>query len=369
MTIMRRMKTVGVLASAALALTACGSDANPGAQSGGGSDVACEGKDTLAASGSSAQKNAMDRFVAAYEAACEGKTLNYNPSGSGAGITDFTGKQNDFAGSDSPLKAEKGEVEAAAKRCDGNDAWNLPLVFGPVAVSYNLEGVDSITLDAPTVAKVFSGKIKTWSDPAIAKLNEGAKLPNTPITVVFRSDESGTTDNFQKYLGTAAEKDWTKGDGKTFNGGIGEGAQGSDGVSSVVKSTPGAITYVEWSFAKQRELGVAKLVNSGGGEPVELTSESAGQAIEAAAIKGKGNDLVLDLDSIYATKAAGAYPLVLATYEIVCSKYSDPETGKAVKTFLSTAISDGQQGLEEDGYVPVPDAIKAKLTTAINAIS
>lgn len=368
MKIMRRIGAVSVAASAALALAACGSDANTEGTGGSGSNAACEGKEALAASGSTAQKNAMDRFVNAYESACSDKTLNYNASGSGAGVTDFIGKQNDFAGSDSALKEDEGEVEDAKKRCDGSDAWHLPTVFGPVAMAYNLDGVDGLVLDAPTTAKIFTGKIKKWNDPAIAKLNKGTKLPAQDITVVFRSDESGTTDNFQKYLGIAAEKDWKKDDGKTFNGGVGEGAQGSDGVASVVKETKGAITYAEWSFAKQRQLGVAKLVNSGGGEPVELTNESAGKAIDAAEVKGEGNDLVLDLDSVYGTETEGAYPLVLTTYEIVCSKYSDAETGKAVKSFLNVAMTDGQQGLDEDGYVPVPDGLKKKLTTAIDAI-
>ncbi len=365
------MRAVGIVASAALALAACGTDDNTGSP---GVDVAdgnvsCEGKDTLTASGSSAQKNAMDRFVAAYEGLCDGGTVNYNASGSGAGVTDFIGKQTDFAGSDSPLKDDAGEVERARERCDGNDPWHLPAVFGPVAMSYNLDGVNDLNLDAATLAKIFTGKIQTWNDEAIAALNEGAQLPDTPITVVFRSDESGTTDNFQKYLEIAAENDWDKGDGKSFNGGVGEGAKGSDGVTSVVQQTPGSITYAEWSFAKQRELGIAKIINSGGGEAVELSNESAGTAIDAAEISGEGNDLVLDLDSIYGTEAEGAYPLILATYEIVCSSYADPEVGGAVQSFLNVAINQGQEGLEENGYVPAPPAFKDKLQGAVDAIS
>lgn len=372
-------KAVGLIAGAALVLAACGTDSNTGS---GGDDAAkaanvkCEGKKDLKAAGSTAQKNAMDRFVASYQASCSDANLDYNASGSGDGVKAFIGKQVDFAGSDSPLKdkpdPKKGEkvaeTKSAAKTC-GSPAWNLPTVFGPVAVAYNVDGVKNLALDASTTAKIFSGKIKKWNDPKIKKLNKGVKLPSTPIKVVYRSDESGTTDNFQKYLEAAAKKDWTKGDGKTFNGGVGEGKDGSDGVSSFTKSTKGAITYVEGSFAQQQKLGTASLINSGGGKPVPLNQQTATKTIEQAKIKGKGNDLVLDLDSVYATKQKNAYPLVLATYEIVCSKNKDPEVAKGIKTFLKVATSTGQEKLGQDGYIPLPASFKSKLTKAIDAIS
>ncbi len=370
MRITRRMRAVGIVASATLALVACGTDENPGSISGNeNSDASCQGKETLAASGSSAQVNAMTRFVATYESVCPGKTLNYNSSGSGAGVSDFIGGQTDFAGSDSPLNEEKGEVADAKERCDGNDAWHLPAVFGPIAISYNVEGVDTLARDGATLAKIFNGDITKWNDPAIAELNGGVTLPDTNIRVVYRNDQSGTTDNFQKYLGTASGDAWGKGDGKTFNGGVGEGAKGNEGVTAAVKRTPGSITYNEWSFSKLNELSIADIINAGGGEPVELNTESAGKAIDAAEIKGKGNDLVLDLDSIYGADAEGAYPIILATYEIVCSSYADPEVAAAVKSFLTVAITGGQQGLEEDGYIPVPAAFQEKLRTAVEAIS
>jgi len=204
--------------------------------------VQCGGKATLKASGSTAQSNAMKRFVTAYQGACSGKSLDYNGNGSGAGITEFLGKQTDFAGSDSPLSAEKGEVEKAKARCDGAEAWNLPVVFGPIAVSYNLKGVDKLVLDGSTLGKIFNGSITSWDDPAIKALNPGATLPSTKTTVVYRSDESGTTDNFQKYLQSASEGSWTKGASKTFAGGVGEGAKGNDGTAAAVKSTEGSIT-------------------------------------------------------------------------------------------------------------------------------
>jgi phosphate transport system substrate-binding protein len=371
--IQRHGAVLGLVAAGALLLSACGSDNNTPAggntQTNAASKVECGGKAKLKASGSSAQANAMTRFVTAYESACDGQSLDYNSNGSGAGVKEFNGKQTDFGGSDSPLNKDKGEYDAAKTRCDGSDAWNLPAVFGPIAITYNVQGADGLVLDAPTLAKIFSGAVTTWNDPAIAALNSGKQLPADKIVVIFRSDESGTTDNFQKYLEAASKGAWTKGSGKAFAGGVGEGAKGNEQTSAAVKTTKGSITYNEWSFAKANKLQIAKIVNSGGGEPVELTAASAGKAIDGAKVKGEGNDLVLDLKSLYATETAGAYPLVLAAYEIVCSKYTDAETSKAVKAFLTVAVTDGQKGLEEAGYIPVPAAFQEKLLTAIKAIA
>ena len=184
-------------------------------------------------------------------------------------------------------------------------------MFGPIAITYNVAGVDGLVLDGPTLAKIFNGTVKTWDAPEIKALNEGATLPAEPINVLFRSDESGTTDNFQKYLEAASDGAWTQGAGKTFNGGVGEGAKGNEGTSAAIKSTPGSITYNEWSYAKSQGLSVAKIITSAGPEPVELTAESAGKSIDAVKIKGEGNDLVLDTSSFYTPTEAGSYPIML----------------------------------------------------------
>jgi phosphate transport system substrate-binding protein len=370
---------LSLLAAGALMLSACGSDENTtgtGATSTGGetagdsaAKVACAGKKALKASGSSAQANAVTRFVTAYETACSGYTLNYTSSGSGAGVSEFLGGQTDFGGSDSPLNAEKGEVEKAKARCSGADAWNLPTVFGPIAVTYNVPGADGVALDGPTLAKIFNGTVTTWNAPEIAALNAGKTLPGDKINVVFRSDESGTTDNFQKYLDAASDGAWGKGAGKTFNGGVGEGAKGNEGTSAAIKSTPGSITYNEWSYATKQGLQIADIITAAGPDPVKLSAESVGKSIDTVKIKGSGNDLVLDTSSFYKPAEAGAYPIVLPTYEIVCSKYPDAEVAPAVKAFLTVATTDGQKGLEAAGYIPIPDTFKAKLTEAINAIS
>ena len=368
---------LSLLAASTLLLSACGSDnnASTGSTSGGGTagDVAapagdCGGKKALKSSGSSAQANAMTRFVTAYEGDCAGYTLNYTSSGSGAGVSEFIGGQTDFGGSDSALNAEKGEVDKAAARC-GSPAWNLPTVFGPIAVTYNVTGVDGLVLDGPTLGKIFNGTVKTWDAPEIKALNASATLPAEPINVLFRSDESGTTDNFQKYLDAASDGSWGKGAGKTFAGGVGEGAKGNEGTSAAIKSTPGSITYNEWSYAKSQGLAVAKVVTSAGPDPVELSVESAGASIDGVKVKGDGNDLVLDTSSFYKPTVAGSYPIVMATYEIVCSKYSDGDVSAAVKAFLTSALGNGQKGLDENGYIPVPDKFKTRLADAVKAIA
>jgi phosphate transport system substrate-binding protein len=367
---------LGVLATGALMLSACGNNntaSQGGATSSGSSaasgsssaNVSCGGKQTLKASGSTAQANAMARFVNAFEQACSGQTLNYTANGSGAGINEFVGNQTDFGGSDVALSAD--EHGKAQQRC-GSPAWDLPVVFGPIAVTYNVSGVTSLSLDGPTAAKIFNGTIKNWNDPAITALNAGTALPDLAIHVVFRSDESGTTDNFQHYLDTASDGAWGKGTGKTFKGGVGEGAKGNDGTSAAIKSTPGSITYNEWSFAQAQKLNMAKIVTSASPDAVSISTDSVGKTIAGAKVQGQGNDLTLDTVSFYKPTQAGAYPIVLATYEVVCSKYPDSQVGTAVKAFLQATIGPGQNGLADNGYIPIPDAFKSRLSTAVNAI-
>lgn len=361
----------------ALALAACGSDAN-GATGTTGSTGATKGTSaapidcgkgpiTINAEGSSAQKNAIEQAIASFGDACADVTVNYNPTGSGAGIQQFNAGQVQFAGSDSALNADKGEVAAAKARCVGNDAWNIPMVTGPISVAYNLDGVDGLVLNGEVAAKIFRGEIKKWDDPAIAALNSGAKLPSTDIHVFFRSDESGTTDNFTKYLKAASNGVWTDEHAKAWpKGGAGEGREKSAGVAEGVKTTPGGITYVEWSYAKDNKLGVAKIDNGSGA--VELTADSAAKAVATATRAGTGNDLSLKLD--YATKEAGAYPIVLVTYEIVCSAGLDANQTTAVKAFLTHfASADVQKGLVDIGYAPLPDSISADVSKAIAAIA
>ncbi len=365
-----RTGLAGLAALPTFGLAACGSDGpvptgtGAGGTGGASSSIACA-QGSLTAAGSSAQKNAVDEWIKTYQSACSGATVNYQPSGSGAGIEAFVSGTVDFAGSDSALKDD--EVQAAQQRCKAGSAVNLPMVIGPVAVAYKLSGVEDLVLDAPTIAKLFSGKVTTWNDPAIAALNPGKTLPATRVQAFHRSDESGTTDNFQKYLSAAAPKDWTYGDGKKFAAPGGQSAAKSDGVTQAVSSTDGAVTYVEQSFAENAELGMAKIA-TGARQPVELTAESAGKSLEAAEVVGKGNDLELELD--YATKTEGAYPIVLVTYEIACEKGTAADKLPLVKSFLTyTSSEDGQSELQDLGYAPLPAQIRTKVAAAVAALA
>jgi phosphate transport system substrate-binding protein len=374
----RLASVAGVVLVSSLTLAACGSDNNA---AGGTSAAPTAGKTSAAAApavdcgtggkinaeGSSAQKNAIEQAIASFATVCPDITVNYNPTGSGAGITQFNAAQVDFAGSDSALNADKGEVAAAATRCAANPAWNLPMVTGPIAVAYNLAGVDKLVLNGEVTAKIFRGDIKTWNDPAIAALNTGVTLPSDAIHVFFRSDESGTTDNFTKYLKAASNGTWTDPNAKAWpKSGAGEGREKSAGVAEGVKTTPGGISYVEWSYAKDNKLGIAQIDNGSGA--VELNADSVGKAVAAATPAGQGNDLQLKLD--YATKEAGAYPIILVTYEIVCSKGLDANLTKGVKAFLTHFASvDVQKSLVDIGYAPLPAAVQANVAKAIAAIA
>ena len=261
-----------------------------------------------------------------------------------------------------------GSAGAGASNLYGGYGNGLTLLSEEQVLAGWMTDVDNLVLDGQTTAKIFNGSITTWNDPAIAALNEGVDLPATAITPIVRSDSSGTTDNFQQYLEVASGGAWTTGAGSDFTGGVGEGAKGSAGVAQAVSGSPGSITYVEKSFADQNGLSMALLDNGSG--PVELTEDSAAKAIEGAGFSPSGEgDLTLDLSSIFGSTEEGTYPLVLATYEIVCSAGYDADTAAAVKSFLTSAANEGQDGLGEQGYVPLPDSFKERLTESIDAIA
>ena len=376
--LIRSSAALSLLAAGALVLSACGGhDTSPSSPESSASSsgsrasagaVNCGGKKILKASGSTAQKNAIEQFVYAYIQACPGHTLDYSANGSGAGISDFIDNKTDLAGTDSPLDPSTGEPAKVAQRC-GSPAWELPVVFGPIALTYNINGVNALNLDGPTTARIFNGSITSWNDPAIKTLNPDVNVPPTAVHVVYRSDQSGTTDNFQKYLDAASDGAWGKGTGKTFNGGAGQGASGNDGTSAVMKRTDGSITYNEWSFAVGHQLNMAQIVTPASPDPVSITTGSVEKTIAGATVKGQGNDLVLDTSSFYKPTQPGAYPIVLATYEIVCSIYPDSATGTAVKAFMQATIGAGQDGLDQYGYIPLPNAFRSKLITAVDAIA
>jgi len=364
----RSAVAMSLLAGAAIIVSAGCSNSHATLAYAAGAKVDCGGKQTLAASGSTAQANAMTKFIDAYRKACSGQNLNYTANGSGAGISDFLSGKTDFGGSDTPLSGD--QYGAAKQRCGGADPWNLPVVFGPLAITYNLSAVDTLVLDAATLAKIFNGTITRWDDPALTALN--ASMPSEDIHVIYRSDASGTTYNFTSYLQAASGGAWNKGVDKTFDGGVGVGAEGNKGTAALVKTTEGAISYNELSFALQQGLYAAEIKTPASRRslrPVRIGTDTVGKTIKGAKITGNGNDLVLDLSSFYNPAQPDVYPIVLATYEIVCSKYADADTAKAVKAFLQAAIGPGQVDLARNGYIPLSPDFQARVSSAVDAIS
>ncbi|MFD4917491.1 phosphate ABC transporter substrate-binding protein PstS [Streptomyces virginiae] len=370
---MLRASALGALVvSGALVLTACGSDDNtktadgsakPSAAAAG--DIKCDdAKGKLLASGSSAQKNAIELWIKNYMAACSGVEVNYKSSSSGEGIVAFNQGTVGFAGSDSALKPE--QVEESKKICTGGQGIDLPMVGGPIALGFNVAGVDKLNLDAATVANIFNDKIKKWDDEAIKKLNPGVTLPSTAIQAFHRSDDSGTTENLTKYLKATAGDAWPYEAAKKWAAPGGQSASGSSSVAAQVKQVDGAIGYFELSFASSQNIKTVDL-NTGAAAPVKASGENASKAIAAAKVAGTGSDLALKLD--YTTKAEGAYPLVLVTYEVVCDKGNKAETLPTVKSFLNYAASDaGQKVLLENGYAPIPAEINTKVREVINGL-
>jgi phosphate transport system substrate-binding protein len=355
----------GLALTATLALAACGTDNNTGSSAGGSSSASIDcATGSLTAQGSSAQGNAMAQWIKAYQTACSGASINYQPTASGAGQQAFIANTADFAGSDSALPdADQPKADA---RCKVGPAIHLPMVTGPIAVAYNLSGVTDLQLKPATIAKIFSGKITKWNDPAITADNPNAQLPATAILAVHRSDSSGTTDNFTKYLAAAAKADWTYEHDKVWKAPGGSAQKGSDGVGGAVAKTPGSIGYVEWSFAQVNNLSMAKVYN-GAGEFTALTGEAAGKTVASAQVTGTGNDLKLKID--FNTTAAGSYPIVLVTYEIVCDKGNAADKLPLLKSFLNYISSpDAQNSVTSMGYAPLPDSVRTKVSTVISSL-
>jgi phosphate transport system substrate-binding protein len=316
---------------------------------------------TLRSSGSTAQGKVMAELITSYNAKCGATIGDYGGGGSGKGVTDFVSGQTDFGGSDSALKDDD-RAAARDKRCEASDAIDLPMVTGPIAVAYHLSGVDKLVLTPNVLSGIFGGTITTWNDAAISAINPGVTLPDLAISTVHRAEDSGTTDNFTKYL--AAAGGWTFEGGKAWTAPGGIGAQGSDGVAKAVADTEGSIGYVEWGFATQEKLAMAEIDNGSG--PVALTAESAGKAVAAATVVGTDGDLALKLD--YATSEAGAYPIILVTYEIVCAG-GNGDAAPLLKSFLGYAVTDGQALFADLGAAPLPESIRAQVETAVQALA
>jgi phosphate transport system substrate-binding protein len=365
---LRGARLLVLAATGAMALSACGSDSqgNPtsatGTASSSAAAVNCATGD-LKGAGSTFQKNIVAQWIKDFGAACSGATIDYQGVGSGAGIKQFGAKTIDFAGSDSVMKPD--EQAAADKRC-GAPAIHLPITAGGIAIAYKLSAVKDLQLSPKTVAGIFQGTITKWDDAAVKADNPGASLPSTAITPVHRSDSSGTTSVFSKYLTATAGTDWKLGEGKELKWPASvQGAAKSDGVTQAVAGSEGAITYVETSFATSSGLGVAKVKN-GAGEYAALTADSVSKALEGASVPDSGNDLKVKYD--FANTTAGAYPITAISYEIVCSKGTDPAKLALLKAFLTYDAAAGQSAASGLGFAPLPQSIATKVSAAVAAL-
>ena len=361
-----RATAVSVALASSLALTACGAsnEADAGSTGGGGGEGA-QLSGELVGAGASSQQAAMEAWQAGFQGEYPDVDFSYDPAGSGAGREQFIAGTTDFAGSDSALDEE--ELAAAQERCAGGDIFQLPNYVSPIAVIFNLEGVDELNLTPATIAGIFTGAITTWNDPAIAEDNPEATLPDTAITPVHRADDSGTTDNFTDYLFQAAGDVWTdEPDGVGPLDG-GEAANGTSGVVEVVTSTDGAITYADASRAG--DLGVASVAV--GEEFVAPSPEAAAAVVENSPAVEGGGDYDFAIEVNRETEGSGEYPIVLVSYHIGCIEYDDEETANNVKAFMEYVVSeDGQQTAADNaGNAPISDSLREQAVGAVEAIT
>ena len=298
-------------------------------------------------------------------------TINYDPVGSGTGRTNFISKAYDFAGSDSALSddasAGTSEVDQAKARCGGQAAIEVPVYVSPIAVIFNVSGVDDLNLDSATIAKIFQGEITKWNDPAIAALNDGVDLPDTAITAVHRSDDSGTTANFTDWLSKTSDGAWTAPPDDTWPTSTGEKAEGTSGVVSAVKGGDGTIGYADESQASGLGIAAIKV-----GDNFNKPSADGAAAVLASSPPAEGrdaNDMAISIDRTITDE--GAYPLLLASYAIACPTYDDANTAALVKGYLSYMVSDeGQQAAAtQAGSAPLDADLASKAQDIVSKIS
>jgi phosphate transport system substrate-binding protein len=340
------------LTAMTLSLAACSSSSST--SGGGGSSSSLSG--TLNASGSTFQLPFQQAAIQAFKSVQSGMTVNYGGGGSGKGRSDLAAGVVQFAGSDSPIPSD----EVAGFK--GKTVLYFPVMLGPITLSYNLSGVSSMKLDLPTIANIFQGKIKTWNDPAIKALNPGVSLPSTPISLAVRSDSSGTTANFSLALTLGAASDWKLGTSSTINWpSSAHGGNGNGGVAQIVKSTPGAIGYVDYADAKAAGLTFASVKNQAG----NFIAPSPSSASAA------GTTVTLKPDLTFAAAWSSnpqAYPITYQSWDLVYQKQSSANTTKMLKAYIGYLLGDGQKLLQPLGYAPLPSNIQSKAKAQLSKI-
>ena len=319
--------------------------------------------------GASSQQAAVEAWIAGFQGTNPDAKVAYNPSGSGAGVSTFLTGATAWAGSDATLSND--EVEQSKSVCASGNAFDIPVYVSPIAVVFNLKGVSDagkhINMDAATIAKIFDGKITKWNDPAIADQNKDLKLPDTAITVVHRSDKSGTTKNFLNYVKDAAGDAWSYELGENWPNEVGQGAKGTSGVISTVQQADGTIGYADASQAGELGTVAVKV----GDDYVPFSAEAAAKVVDASPLDESAtgdNRVVVKLD--HNTTVAGTYPIVLVSYDIACPAYKDADTAKFVKSWLTYVVSDeGQQtAASAAGSAPLSDTMRQKVLKSIDAI-
>jgi phosphate transport system substrate-binding protein len=350
----RKMLSRLVLVGAALAVlvAGCGGGNNDNDGSSGGGDTAT-GSGQLKASGASFPDAYYQEVISAYKEKAPDVTVTYNAVGSGTGKKEFGQGLTDFAGTDSTVKDDDG-VPAGS-------FLYVPTVAGPITVSYNLSGADKLQLGPDTLADIFQAKITKWNDPAIAKDNPGASLPDTAITVAHRSDGSGTTSNFTKYLTAAAPSTWKLGSGDTVAWPSGtQGAEKNTGVAQIVKQTDGGIGYVDYSDAVETKLNLTAIKNKDG-KYVAPSLEGATAALAGA----KVND-DLTYDPLNAS-GADAYPITAPTYLLLKTKY-DADKATAVKDYVRYLLTDGQPIAKDVNFAALPSGLQQKALAQLDKL-
>lgn len=344
-----------IFAGVVLSLSAC-SGQRVGPSNG---DTASGGAIRLQGSGASFPKPIYEKWVSEYGKVNANARVDYQSTGSSAGIKALQQQTADFGASDAPMTDE--EMKAA----QGGEVLHIPTVLGAVVLTYNLEGLTApLKLSPQTVVDIFLGRIKKWNDPKIVADNPGVNLPATDITVVYRSDGSGTTNVFNNYLAKVSP-DWTvKGQNMTLPQGVGIGAQRNDGVMGQVKQTPNTIGYVELTFAKANNLPVVSLKNASGNF-VEASIESV-TAAAAESVATTQEDLRADITN---AGGANAYPISSYTYILAYKDQKDQAKGKLLSEFLWWATHDGQKFARDLHYAPLPAEIVAKVESRLKLMT
>lgn len=352
------------VAVSAFPLGACGSDNNtPQNVSGTGQSVSCV-NGTFNGAGSSAQKPAVVAWTAAYQQLCPDVAFNYDAQGSNNGRTQFIQKQVPLAGSDAYLVEP--QRTQAQQRCAPGTAVDLPMVITPIAVVYNLPEIDHLTLTPALVAKIFDGRITRWNDAGIVAANPGLSLPDRSITPVHRSADSGTSENLTRFLVAQSPENWPHQASQAWPNNIGLGAAVSTTMVGEVKNTSGAIGYVDNPDAVKNGL-TAAAIDTGSG-PVKISPEAIAQVVDATKVNQNGSDITLDL--AYGLKKAGAYPVLLTTYEITCTQGLPDDQARFVKSFLGFTASDaGQRVLGDIGYIALPKALQGEVSAAVGQLA